>query len=106
MKFDDIVPSLDEIETFSLEDFSVAIPDVVEDTAMPLDDDYGDPLGRNPLPKAVSPPQHRSKVGQHPVISLKSLSDRVDAIAKNQQGLAFEQNKMMQLMTTMKNEMS
>ena len=61
---------------------------------MPLDDDLRDPPSRNPLPKSVSPPQHRCKVGQYPGISLKSLSDRVDAIAKNQQGLAFEQNKM------------
>ena len=63
MKFDDMVPSPDEIEVLSLEEFSFAIPDVIEGTTMPLDDEFGDPPSRNPLPKSVSPPQHRSKVG-------------------------------------------
>ena len=105
MKFDDIVPSPDEIEALYLEEFSFAIPDIIEGNTMTSDDDLGDPPSRNPLPKSVSPPQHRCKVGQHPGISLKSLSDRVDVITKNQQGLALEHNKMMQLITTTKNDM-
>ena len=105
MKFDDMVHFPDEIEALSLEEFSFTILDLIEGTGMPSDDDFRDPPSRNPLPKAVLPLQDRSKFGQHPVISLKSLSDRVDAIAKNPLGFALEQNKMMQLMTTMKNKM-
>ena len=77
-----------------MEQFYFPAPDVIEGTAATLHDDFRIPSSRNPLPKVVSPTQHRSKVGQPPVISLKSLSDRVDAVAKGQQGLAFEQNKM------------
>ena len=95
MEFRDIFPSPDEIETFSLEQFYFPSPDVVKDIVAASDDDFGIPSSRDPLPKAVSPTQHMSKVGQHPVISLTLLSDRVDAVAKGQQGLAFEQNKMM-----------
>ena len=74
---------LDEIEAFSLEQFYFSTLDVIEGTVAPSDDDFGIPSSRNPLPKAVSPTQHRSKVGQHPTISLKSLSDRVDVVAKD-----------------------
>ena len=101
-----MIPSSNEIEAFSLEQFYFLTPDVLEGTVAPSDDDFGIPSSRNPLPKAVSPTLHRSKVGQHPTISLKSLSDHVDAVAKGQQGLAFKHNKMMQLMASMKNDMS
>ena len=101
-----MVPSSAEIEAFSLEQFYFPTPDVVEGTGVASDDDVGIPSSRDPLPKAVSPTQHKSKVGQHPAFSLKSLSDRVDVVTKGQQSLAFEQKKMMQLMTTMNNEMS
>ena len=83
MKFHDMVPLSDEIEALSLEEFSFTIPDVIKGHGMPSNDDFEDPPSRNPVPKAVSPPQHRSKFGQHSRSSLKSLSDRVDVIAKN-----------------------
>ena len=70
-----MVPSPAEIEAFSLEQFYFPTLDVVEDTAIVSDDDVGIPSSRDPLPKAVSPTQHRSKVGQHPAFSLKSLSE-------------------------------
>ena len=106
MEFGDMVPSTNKIEAFSLEQFYFPTPNVVEGTVAPSEDGFEISSSRNPLPKTVSPAQHSSKVGQLPAISLKSLSDLVDAVAKDQQGLTFEQNKMMQLMTSMKNEIS
>ena len=52
MKFDDMVPSQDEIEALFLEDFSFAIHVVIEGTVMPSDDDLGDPPSKNPHPKS------------------------------------------------------
>ena len=63
IKFDDMVPLPDEIEALSLKEFSFAILDVIEGPIMPSDDDFEDPPSRNPLPKVVSPSQHRSKFG-------------------------------------------
>ena len=101
-----MVPSSDEIEAFALEQFCFPTSDIVEGIVVASDDGVGIPFSRDRFPKAVSPTQHRSKVGQPPTFSLKSLSDRVDAVAKGQQDLAFDQNKMMQLMVSMKIEMS
>ena len=63
MKFDDIVLSPNELQALFLEEFSFAIPNVIEGLGMPSDDDFGDPPSTTPVPKAVSPPQHRSKFG-------------------------------------------
>ena len=105
MKFDNMVSLQDEIDAHSLEKFSFAIPDVIEDPDISSDDDFEDPPGWNHVPKTVSPPQHRSKFGQHSRSSLKSLSDHVDVIATNEQFLALNQFKIMQLMNTMNDEM-
>ena len=58
-----MVPSRAEIEAFSLEQFYFPTPDIVEGTGIASDDDVGIPSSRDPLPKAVSPTQHKNNVG-------------------------------------------
>ena len=50
-----MVPLLDEIEAFALEQFYFPTLDVVEGTVAASDDDFEISFSRDHLPKAVSP---------------------------------------------------
>ena len=76
MKFDDFVPTFKEVEALLLEEFSFNNSVDVDESDVPSDDDFVDPPSRRPMPKAVSPSLHRSKVAQQSSLSLNHLSTR------------------------------
>ena len=64
LKFDDLIPTSEEIETLLLEKFLFTNLGDVEESVVRSDDDFKDPPSRPPIPKEVSPSVHKSKVGQ------------------------------------------
>ena len=62
LKFDDLVLTSEEVKAFSLEQFLFDNSVDVDESDVPLDDDFVDPPRRRPIAKAVSPSVHRSKV--------------------------------------------
>ena len=88
LKFDDLVLTSKEVKAFSLEQFLFDNSVDVDESDVPLDDDFVNSPSRRPIPKAVSPSVHRSKVAQQSSLSLEPLIDRVNQIEKNQQTLS------------------
>ena len=90
LKFDDIVPTSEEVEALSLEKFSFDNSVDIDESNVPSDDGFVDLPTRRHITKAVSPSVYRSKVHQQSSLTLKPLIDRLNQIEKNQQMLSKE----------------
>ena len=87
MQFHNIVPTLEEIEAPSLEDFLFNNVYDIRETVVQSDDDFDDPPSRTPIPKVVTQSVHKTKVGQESSLQLKPLTDQVKQIEKTQEML-------------------